>query len=93
MNRLKRTFRKVKQWFLHVVTTRFLFQNSKQSIDWEFWMYKIKRREPLQNEEKRGKYHDVSIISYRRSKLKGYEYFTISFFHYIRISIDLHRPL
>lgn len=82
-----------KQWILHIVTTRFLLENSKQSVCWEFWMYKIKRREPVQDEEKRGKYHDVSIISYRRSKLKGYEYFTISFFHYIRISIDLHKPL
>jgi len=93
MNRLKQTLGKIKQWFLHVVTIRFLFQNCKQSIDWGFWMYKIKRREPVQNEEIRGKYQDVSIISYRRSKLKGYEYITIKIFHYLLISIDLHRPL
>jgi hypothetical protein len=93
MNRLNRTFEMIKQWFLHVVTTRFYYEKDKQSVNWEFWMYKIKRREPVQDEAKRGKLHDVSIISYRRSKLKGYEYLTISFFHYIRISVDLHRPL
>mgnify|MGYP003658426277 CR=1 FL=1 len=82
-----------KQWILYIVTTRFFYENCDHSMNWELWKYKIKRRTPVQDAEKRSKYHNVSIISYRRSKLKGYGYFTISFFHYIRISIDLHRPL
>ena len=93
MNRLKQTFSRIKQWFLHIVTTRFLFENSKQSIDWYFWFYKIKRREPVQDEEKRGKYKEVAIINYRRSKLKGYKYISIRICHYLYINIDLHRPL
>ena len=92
MNKLNK-IAKCKQWIIRIATTRFLFQNSKQSIDWKIWRYKIKRREPIQNEQKRGKYQDAAVICYRRSKLKGYEYIQINICHYLRFNIDFHRPL
>jgi len=83
-----------KQWILSIVTTRlFYFEKTQSSVDWYLWYYKIKRRTPVQDEEKRGKYKEVSLINYRRSFMKGYAYITITFFHYITINIDLHRPL
>lgn len=93
MNRLRQTLGKIKQWILYVVTTRFYYENCGNSMNWEFWIYKIKRRKPVQDVEKRGRKQDVAIISYRRSKLQGYGYINISFLHYVRISIDLHKPL
>lgn len=91
MNRLKRTFGKIKQWFLHVVTTRFYYENCKQSVNLSLFKYKIQRRKDHQ--EKYGKYKDVEVFYYRRSKLKGYEYIQIDICHYLRFNIDLHRPL
>ena len=83
-----------KQWILFIVTNRlFYFERTKSSVNWCLWNYKIKRKNPVQDEEKRGKYKDVCLLNYRRSFMKGYEYITITFFHYVTINIDLHRPL
>ena len=83
-----------KQWILSIVSARlFYLEKTQSSVDWYLWRYKIKRRTPVQDEGKRGKYKDVSLINYRRSFMKGYAYITITFFHYITINIDLHRPL
>jgi hypothetical protein len=94
MKRLLSKFAQTKACIIAFVTTRlFYFERTQSSVDWCFWYYKIKRREPVQDEEKRGKYKDVAVIDYRRSFMKGYAYITISFFHYFTLNIDLHRPL
>lgn len=94
MKRLTSKSAQIKACFLAFVTTRlFYFERTQSSVDWCFWYYNIKRREPVQDEEKRGKLKEVAVIDYRRSFMKGYAYITISFFHYVTINIDLHRPL
>ena len=94
MKYLTSIYERTKACFIALVTTRlFYFERTQSSVDWCFLYYKIKRREPVQDEEKRGKFKEVAVIDYRRSFMKGYAYITITFFHYITINIDLHRPL
>ena len=87
---------KLKQWitriskafYTRLVSTRFFyFERTGASVNWWIWEYDINR----QSKEKTPK--RVAAIDYRRSYMKGYAYITISFFHYVTINIDLHRPL
>ena len=92
MNRLKQYFEKLKQWILYFVTNRlFFYENGKQSVTLSLLRYKIKRRSDTA--KKYGLFREVELFYYRRSKLKGYEYITFTIVHYLRINIDLHRPI
>ena len=92
MNRLKQTLGNIKQWFLHVVTNRlYFYENGKQSVTLSILRYKIKRRSDTS--KKYGLHREVELFYYRRSKLKGYEYVAFTIAHYLRINIDLHRPI
>jgi hypothetical protein len=92
MKRLTLKLARMKACFLAFVTTRlFYYEKDKQSVNISIIPYKIERRKDFQ--EKYGKYKDVELIEYRRSKLDGYKYISIRIAHYLYFNVDFHRPL
>lgn len=87
MKRLNPFIAKCKAFFIRNI----YFHKCGQAVELHLFPYKIKRRKDVQ--EKYGKYKNTAAIEYRRSKLPGYEYVSISFFYYIYINIDFHRPV
>ena len=91
MKRLTSKLTRMKACFLAFVTTRlFYYEKDKQSVNISIIPYKIERRKDVQ--EKYGKYKDVELIEYRRSKLDGYKYISIRIAYYLYFNVDLHRP-
>lgn len=94
---MSRTYRhiklaRIKACFLAFVTTRlFYFEKDEQSVNISIIPYKIERKKEVQ--EKYGKYKDVKLIEYRRSKLNGYKYISIRIAHYLYFNVDFHSPL
>lgn len=70
----------------------FLIENNDHAIDWWLFPFRIKRRE-TESGYKYGEYKDCAVFEYRRCKQKGYQYIAIGICHFVRISIDLHRPV
>jgi hypothetical protein len=97
MKRLTSKLAQIKACFLAFVTTRlFYLERTKESVNLSIWMYKIKRRTPLLHDVENKPYKEVEAFYFRRrffEKERNYAYIEMSFFHYFRISIDLHRPI
>ena len=92
MKRLTSKLAYIKACFSTFVTTRlFYYEKDKQSVNISIIPYKIERRKAIQ--EKYGKYKDVDLIEYRRSKLDGYKYISIRVAHYLYFNVDFHRPI
>ena len=92
MKRLTSKLARMKACFLAFVTARLKKKKKdKQSVNISIVPYKIERRKDVQ--EKYGKYKDVELIEYRRSKLDGYKYISIRIAHYLYFNVDFHRPL
>jgi hypothetical protein len=92
MKYLRSKFAETKACIIAFVTTRlFYYEKDKQSVNISIIPYKIERKKDVQ--EKYGKYKDVELIEYRRSKLDGYKYISIRIAHYLYFNVDFHRPL
>ena len=73
-----------------MINKRFMYENSKDSIEWCFWIYKAKIQNPKKNVRE---YRYASVVNYRRSKAEGYKYISLEICYYFNLCIRLHKPI